>query len=124
MKEFNNENNKNFFKPKKILKKNTYGKSKLELPFYTELKHLKNKSYMENIIYKKYLIELNELEEEGYIYYKHLLFQDKKYYLMTKNSDVLKYNDLYYYCNNHRTTKLSEKLDSNSNKLRNSICNS
>ena len=43
---------------------------------------------------------------------------------MTKNSDVLKYNDLYYYCNNHRTTKLSEKLDNKGNKLRISICNS
>ena len=40
---------------------------------------------------------------------------------MTKNSDVLKYNDLYYYCNNHRSTKLSEKLDTNGNKLRISI---
>ena len=107
-----------------INKKNTYQKRKLDIPFYTELKRLKNKIITENIIKKKYITELSEIKEKEIIYYKHLLFQGKKYYLMTKNSDVLKYNDLYYYCNNHRTTKLSEKLDNKGNKLRISICNS
>ena len=55
------------------------------MPFYTELKSKKNKNIMDNIIYKKYITELNELQ---FIYYKHICFQSEKYYLKMINSDV------------------------------------
>jgi hypothetical protein len=53
-----------------------------------------------------------------------LIFQDKKFYLITKNDDAKQYNNLYYYCNNHRTTKLSDQVDKNGNKTRINICDS
>ena len=53
-----------------------------------------------------------------------MIFQDKKFYLITKNDDVKQYNNLYYYCNNHRTTKLSDQVDKNGNKTRINICDS
>ena len=53
-----------------------------------------------------------------------MVFQDKKFYLITKNDDAKQYNNLYYYCNNHRTTKLSDQVDKNGNKTRINICDS
>ena len=48
--------------------------------------------------------------------YQYINYGGKKFYLMTKKSDISKYNNLYYYCLNHRTTKNSEIYTSKNNK--------
>ena len=58
------------------------------------------------------------------MYYRKLKFQEKKYTLFTKKEDIENYNNLYYYCVNHRTTKTSKEEDNNGFKKRICICNS
>ena len=41
---------------------------------------------------------------------------------MTKKSGIYKYNNLYYYCLNHKTTKNSESYTSNNVTKKISIC--
>ena len=51
-------------------------------------------------------------------------FEQNAEKLITKKEDVIKYDHLYYYCNNHRTIKKSEKLDKNGNKMKINLCDS
>ena len=55
--------------------------------------------------------------------YQYIIYGGKKFYLMTKKNDISKYNNLYYYCLNHRTTKNSEIYTSKNIKKKISICN-
>ena len=115
-----NKTNYHEFKPLK----NKDKKMKYEIPLYIDIKKTKNRDQQTNIIDEKYLTKINEVVEVDFSYFKNLLFQDKKYYLITKKDDISKYNNLYYYCNNHRTTKTSEKLDAKGHKERINICDS
>ena len=87
-------------------------------------KKTKGRDIQSNIIVEKFLTKLNKFDEENFSYFKNLIFQDKKFYLITKKDEILKYNNSYYYCNNHRTTKTSEKLDKDGHKERINIYNS
>ena len=66
---------------------------------------------------------INEVNNQ-IMYYRKLKFQEKKFTLFTKKEDIENYNNLYYYCVNHRTTKTSKEEDNNGFKKRICICNS
>ena len=115
-------NRTNYQEIKQFKKKDK--KMKYEIPLYIDIKKTKNRDSQTNIIKEIYLTKINKVEDENFTYFKNLIFQEKKFYLITKKDDISKYNNLYYYCSNHRTTKTSEKLDLEGHKERINICDS
>ena len=61
---------------------------KYEIPLFIDIKKTKNRDIQTNIIDEKYLTKINKVEEENFSYFKNLLFQDKKYYLITIKDDI------------------------------------
>ena len=55
------------------------------------------------------LIDKKSIDDNNnnFYYYKHLIYGDKKFYLMTKGKYIIKNKELNYYCNNNNTTKKS-----------------
>ena len=84
-------------------------------------------TFVNKEIEKEYLEFIDPVYDEKnkeILYYRKIKFQDKKFTLFTKKSEILKYNNLYYYCINHRTSKTSTDLDKKGVKKRICICNS
>ena len=84
-----------------------------------------NEEILNKIIEDKYLefYEPEYDESKGKVlYYRKLKFQGKRFTLFSKTKDLLKYNNLYYYCINHRKTKTSTNQDKKGFKIRISIC--
>ena len=76
---------------------------------------------IEYIIENKFIngIDMQTIPDyPNYKYFKNIEFQGKKFMISTKISDIIKYNRVYYYCMNHRTSKFSDTLDEKGNKKR------
>ena len=72
---------------------------------------MKKKLQKNKLLLNNELIEKDNLKCEfskDYEYYLYINYEVKKFYLMTKKKNINKYNSLYYYCLNYRTTKNSE----------------
>ena len=64
------------------------------------------------------------IDDNNNIFYKHLVYCNKKYYLSTEMKQAKINNKIVYFCNNHNTTKLSNKFDHNGRKKKISFCES
>ena len=101
--------NPNYTNNKEYLSKYELIKSKFKESKETILDNKveeKNLGYLDKnflLLIDKQLIDNNK---DNY-YYKHLIYGDKKFYLMTKGKYILKIKELNYYCNNNNTTKRS-----------------
>ena len=81
---------------------------------------------IEYIIENKFIngIDMQTIPDyPNYKYFKNIEFQGKKFMIFIKRSDIIKYNRVYYYFRNHRTSKFSDTLDEKGNKKRFNICN-
>ena len=79
-----------------------------------EIEDRKNKEYKELLLDSKF-IEKEELvgdltKKTKNFCYKYNIYGNKKFYLMSNYKNLDKYEKLYYYCINHRTTKFSGKF--------------
>ena len=64
---------------------------------------------------------INFPNEDNLEVYRNLIYGGKKFYLMTSVKDINKYQNLYYYCSLHRTSRFSEEYGDKTKK-RISIC--
>ena len=97
-----------------------------EIPSVKLGKQIKENKELEYNIDTKYITGYDETElidNPGKKYFKNIEFQGKKFMKYTKTKDIIKYNRVYYYCKNHRTSKLSDQLDNKGNKKRINLCN-
>ena len=97
-----------------------------EIPSVKLGKQIKENKELEYNIDTKYITGYDETElidNPGKKYFKNIEFQGKKFMKYTKTKDIIKYNRVYYYCKNHRTSKLSDQLDNKENKKRINLCN-
>ena len=110
-KEEKNLKDENAFKRNIILKK-PLRKHEFEFPHLRRGKKNSKQSSPNKIIPQKYLTKYNELiigNDTNYKYYRKLEFNGKTFNLVSKNEDLEKDRDLYYYCTNHRTKKTCDR---------------
>ena len=90
-------------------------------PGMEKIKYENNELLINKEIETNYLELIDPVYEEinnEILYYRKIKFQGKKFTLFTKKSETFIYNNLYYYCTNHRTTKSSSELDNKGFKKR------
>ena len=64
------------------------------------------------VVDKKSLILNSNKNDDNTAYEYSITFLGKKYYRMTNKKDIELYDNIYYYCNNHRTLKNSNETNS------------
>ena len=75
------------------------------------------------MIEKIYLVLVGDkTKKTNNYYYQTLIYANKKFFINYTRKVAAKYNNLYYYCQFHRSTNLSNIFNEN-NKKKNNICN-
>ena len=75
---------------------------------------IKNLPLINNVFIEKENIIFNNSVKNKY--YQNKIYWGKNFYLMSNKNNIEKYNQLYYYCSNHRTSKFSGIFDNNNKK--------
>ena len=75
------------------------------------------------VVDKKSIILNSNKNDENAAYEYSITFLGKKYYRMTNKKDIELYDNIYYYCTNHRTLKNSNERNSKGNPKRVGFCN-
>ena len=58
-------------------------------------------------------------DNNNLIYYKHLKYCNKKFYILSNNNQIKNNDHIVYYCNNHNTYKYSNIINSKGTKKNN-----
>lgn len=66
---------------------------------------------------KLYITEIDKLKDNNEnIYYKHIIYANKKFYILSNNKQIKYLDHIIYSCNKHNTTKYSGLFNPNGSK--------